>query len=69
MGEIKVNVTHEAERAVLGAVLLNPSALTAVRDILGNRASAFDDAAHESVYETMLAPYRASIPLLDTFQF
>jgi len=56
-------VAIEAERAVLGAILLNPEALAPVMDRLGETGTAFHVRAHGQVYAGMLAVTTGGQPL------
>lgn len=49
----------EAERAVLGAMMLSGEAADAAVDILGADSAVFYDSRHRKVYEAMLTTYQA----------
>ncbi len=54
----------EAERSVLGAMLLNPEAIsTAVELLRENASDVFYVGAHQSVYDAMVGLFRKGIPI------
>ena len=53
----------EAERSVLGAMLLNPDAVAAAVEILGEDLDTFYVEAHRHVYEAVLELFRRNIPV------
>lgn len=46
--------TLDAERAVLGSILLNPDALDLARPILGEDGAAFKSVEHKTIFEAMM---------------
>ncbi len=61
MGDKVPPHSHDAEMAVLGAIMLDRTALSKVIEIL--EADAFYKEAHRKVYETMLAMFERSITI------
>lgn len=53
----------EAERAVLGAMLLNPDAIDKAIALLGESADSFYVEAHANVYSAVLNLYRDGDPV------
>lgn len=53
----------EAERAVLGAMLLNRDVVAGVLETLGETAAAFTDPKNAAIYEAMFGLYRDGDPL------
>ncbi len=53
----------DAERSVLGAILINPDAIIQVVDILGTSPKVFVDSAHRIIYNGMVGLYQRSTPI------
>ncbi|MYF56076.1 AAA family ATPase [Candidatus Poribacteria bacterium] len=54
MYDIKLLQDADAEKAVLGAMMINPLVIPAVEDLLGNSADAFFTTDHKLIYATIL---------------
>lgn len=60
LGTMTTPTNLEAERAVLGACLINPDVVPGVIEILGDTASAFADDANAATYAAILGVYQTS---------
>lgn len=60
-GEIRIPYDQEAERAVLGAIMLDPRAVDAAAEVL--RAADFHRPAHQAIFEAMLDLSTRSEPI------
>ncbi len=60
---IETFATSDAERSVLGSILMQPAALRDVLPILGETADAFRDPLHAKVWQTMLTLRKKGEPI------